>query len=317
MKILIVFILFGLILYFVVAPNFEKNPENVDSETGSSVSLSNARPEDINYVDDGVFEIIEEVYGKIDFCGKFEKGDEEGFDLYKNQYLRLLKCEVPFFDKQTQKEYFINEFNEMNYNYAGPHLIYDGEWSDVYDPNNYIYYFFDMDGDGNPELCVTNESRFVYIIKCELDLSRFTLWHEITDWTSLLGSKKLRYYSGTHPIRWAYVELDQYGNEECRVLFYLEDYYDEGKNQDDTLYALTLPEFTDQSKNFQSNVSIKHQAFFADQYDSQYYFRVTEEQWNELTKYFFDARDLAEEDINEVRFTYDELFGMGMTHQSQ
>jgi len=339
LSIIIVFILFGFILYFIVLPNLKKNPENVDSETGESVSLFTTKPEEINYVDDGVFvdsetgepvslsttkpeeiyyvddgvfKIIKEIYGKIDFGGKFNKGNEEDIDLYKNQYLRLLKCEVPFFDKQTQKEYFINEFSEMDYNDPYPQLIYNGELSDVYDPNSYIYYFFDMDGDGNPELCVTNERRFVYIIKYEPNSSRFTLWHEITGWTSLVGSKKLRYYSGTHPIRWAYIELDQYGDEECWVLFYLEEYYDEEKNQVDTIYALTLPEFTDKSKNFESYVSIKHQAFFTDQYDSQYYFRVTEEQWNELTKEFFDARDLAKEGINEVRFTYDELFGLGM-----
>jgi len=40
-----------------------------------------------------------------------------------------------------------------------------------------------------------------------------------------------------------------------------------------------------------------------------YYFRVTEDQYNELTKNYFLARELATDKIKEVRYTYDELFG--------
>lgn len=46
--------------------------------------------------------------------------------------------------------------------------------------------------------------------------------------------------------------------------------------------------------------------------DSQLYmFNVSEQQFDELTKEFFEASKLSEENIKEVSYTYDELFSDG------
>ena len=319
--IIIAIVLLSLILHFIVISISEKNQEG-GSKSALSVSLLNTEVQDekdyenrigsrdIDFVDEETIKIIKNAYSKIDFLGKFEKGDKEVYDFYKRQYLRLLKREVTFFDKQTQNEYYINEFNEMNYTNDSPQLIYGGELSSVYGPHNYMYYFFDMDCDGMPELGVTNEERFVYIMKYISESDSFILWYEIPpSWTRLLGSRKLSFGGGTSPIRYAYCSLDQYGEEEYRVSFYIEGYYNVEKKQDETLYALTLPEFADKNRNIDLSENMKNHAFVDDIQSDRYYFRVTEDKWNYLTQDFFEVRELAEENIKEVRFSYDELFG--------
>ena len=218
-------LLFGMVLQAILS-DLKKGSEYADSKADKFALLSavddgdteepgyrgsRSRYNDVDFIDDEMFGIIKDSYSKIDFVGEFKKGDTSAYDFYKEQYLRLLKCEAPFFDRQTQKEHFINEFGEMNYTHIGPHLIYNLEYSDIYDPANYIYYFFDMDGDGMPELCVTNEVRFVYIMKYIPETASFILWHEIPpSMTVLMGSGKLRLGGGTTaPAMLTYCRLDK------------------------------------------------------------------------------------------------------------
>ena len=52
----------------------------------------------------------------------------------------------------------------------------------------------------------------------------------------------------------------------------------------------------------------KKDAYYVEEDDS-YYFRVNEEEFNQLTEDYFEAERIAEEDIMDVSFSYDELFG--------
>lgn len=70
-------------------------------------------------------------------------------------------------------------------------------------------------------------------------------------------------------------------------------------------YLLTLPEYSDKTDDIEVRNDIKTQSI---EKDSHYYYRVTEIQWNELTKDFFTQKNLAKENILKVRFTYKELF---------
>ena len=73
--------------------------------------------ENANFPDKSIYSMLKEAYAKIDFFGEFKKGDIETYACYKEQYLKLLKGEVTFFDSCTQKEYYIYEFGEMNYTF--------------------------------------------------------------------------------------------------------------------------------------------------------------------------------------------------------
>lgn len=249
----------------------------------------------MRFISEKNYELLKDAYNQIDFSGEFEKGDSDNFDFYISQYKRLVSREALFFDKRTQKEYYINEFQEMTL-------------SDIYDAGDYIYYFFDMDVDGTPELCVTDERRFIYIIKYNPGSDEFVLWHEVyTTWIRLLGSKKLWFYSGASPVEYAYYELDYSGEEECSIRFYIEEFFNEEKQKIDVVYLLTLPKYKDKGQNSEMPESMINQAVIKKEPDY-FYFRVTEEQWNELTDDFFESKELSKENIKEIRFTYDELF---------
>jgi hypothetical protein len=260
--------------------------------------------ENIKFVNSEMYSIIEESYENIDFKSQFNKGNIRDYDIYKENYRKLLNCESTFYDKRTQQDYYINQFNEMNY--ADTSLIYGNKYADIYDPNNYIYYFFDMDDDGSPELCITNEIRFVYIIKYDVEHDRFVLWYEIPGtWERLFGSKKLWVYGGGMPVQYAYYELSEDGEIESTLQFYLEGYYDNDIKDYNTMYMVAFPIYTDKNKQINlTDEMIEHSVY--DKYN--YYFRVTEDQWKKLTNPFFESRELSKEKIKDVTFTYQELF---------
>ena len=267
---------------------------------------------DIDFIDEEVYSLINKAYSEINFFGDFKKGDEENYDYYKKQYLRLLNCEATFFDKQTQKEYYINEFKEMDYSASSMHLNYDGSYSDIYDPSNFVYYFFDMDDDGAPEICITNEIRFVYIVKYYPESDVFILWYEIPpSGIKLMGTRKLWSYSGTSPIEYTHFQLDQNGEIEYQMQFYVSEYYNAEKKSDDILYMVTLPEYKDSEKSVKLSEYMKSQALHNDVRDC-FLFRVTEKQWAELSKSYFDAREMAQKNVQEVRFNYKEFQNLNL-----
>ncbi|MNV73653.1 hypothetical protein D3C71_1668190 [compost metagenome] len=71
---------------------------------------------------------------------------------------------------------------------------------------------------------------------------------------------------------------------------------------------VSLPQYTNQDSQIYITEELKNQAYF-DEGQKLYYFRVTEEQFDELTKDYFNAVELADKNINDVTFSYNELFG--------
>lgn len=252
---------------------------NVSHSGLSSVNTSNSYSE---FIDDCAFEYIYKIYSDIDFSSDFKQGDYSVYANYKAQYLKLLEGKIPFKLKKGKK-YYIDEY------------IYGD-----YEPEKYIYYFFDMDDDGLPELCIENEVGYIYIMKYLPVSDEFILWYETSSsWTELLGSKKLWFYSGTSPIKYAFHSLDKNGYIEYSVWLYIE------PNKSETKYMLTLPEYSNKTDDIEIPKDIKAQSI---EKDSHYYYRVTESQWDELTKDFFAEKNIAKENIAKVKFTYGELF---------
>lgn len=281
---LLISVLLMLISFISIDNNIEYNHNNFIVNENSE--------NDENYIDYEAFDYIRKCYNNIDFFSDFNTCDSSVNEYYKKQYLRLLDCEVKFKVKETDEEYYVNQYSEMN-------------CGDEYDKKDYVYYYFDADNDSLPELCITDETRFIYIMKYNSDSDEFVLWHEVpTTWIRLLGSRKLWLYSGTSPIKYAFYQLDQNGDTECTVMFYIEERYKQESNETETVYMLTLPEFSN-GREGSIPENVKKQSA---QKDSHSYYRVTEEQWNELTENFFEEKEASKEKIIEVRFTYDELF---------
>lgn len=233
------------------------------------------------FIDNEAFEYIKTSYKSVDFSSDFMPGNTENYEYYKKQYLRLLNCESAFTVPDTAENYFLNEYSEFKNNYS---------------KEDYTYYFFDADCDSFPELCIKNQ--LSYTFKYNAGNDEFILWNiSSSTWTEWLGSRKQWLYSGTSPVYYAFYQLDQNGGNECKIQFYAEP-----RSDSDTIYMLTLPEFSD---NSEPPENIKNQSL---EKDSHFYYRVTENQWNQLTKDFFDAKETAKENIKSVRYDYNELF---------
>lgn len=262
------------------------NSSDRDKSINSNV-LSNG-----DFVDETTFEVIRDAYARIDFSGEFKKQNTDLDNNYKEQFYKLLKCNKTFWDKQMKNEYYVNEFGEMKYEYS---------------PNDYVYYFFDMDSDGTPELSISDGSRFIYIMKYNPDIDEIILWYEVdTTWIKLIGSGKLWFYGGSSPIiEYAFLELDENGEEECTVSFYIEVQSDSDKKGYEEIYMVAMPKYAD---NTEISENMKKQGIKKESNDD-YHFRVTKPQWEELTSYFFHAKDLSIDNLENVSFTFEELFG--------
>lgn len=262
------------------------NSSDRDKSINSNV-LSNG-----DFVDEITFEVIRDAYARLDFSGEFKKQNTDLDNDYKEQFYKLLKCNKTFWNKKMKNEYYVNEFGEMKYEYS---------------PNDYVYYFFDMDSDGTPELSISDGTRFIYIMKYCRDIDKIVLWHEIdTTCINFMGSGKLWFYGGSSPlIEYAFFELDENGEEECTVNFYIEVHPDTDEKEYNETYMVALPKYAD---NTETSENMKQQGKKKEPTDD-YYFRVTKPQWEELTGDFFHAKDLSIDNLENFSFTFKELFG--------
>jgi len=90
-------------------------------------------------------------------------------------------------------------------------------------------------------------------------------------------------------------------------MLFQEEYSDKQNNQSKMAYLVSLPESKNEDNDSSFLKGNKDIVYFRNSNDTPF-FRVTEEQYNELTTDYFKAIELAEENIKEVSFTYDELF---------
>ena len=155
-----------------------------------------------------------------------------------------------------------------------------------------------MDGDGNPELCIWNYATFVF--KYDIQSKEMILWLEIDSTNERIhGTQTLRWeWDG---VRYGLSRLDESGEVVFSVYFQLEGFWSNGK----VAFMLTVPSY--ENKEIEITMEMKKQAYFSEE-NGLYYFNVTEEQYDELTKEYFRAREQAEEELTKVTYTYEELF---------
>lgn len=245
--------------------------------------------EEIDYIDDKLYITIKDIYDKIDFGGYFQPGDKEKYEIYKKAYQEVLDGERKV--KLSEEECYI-------WNVGG--FAVDNELG-KFDKENYSYYFFDMNGNGNPELCITDKAWYTYVFNYEEESDQVSLWNEyISDTIFFMGTQKLGFAGG-----WSgdgFISIDSLGEYEYFVRFKVvggEPYKNEIEEYG---YLVSLPEYTELSDD------MKNQAVY-DQVDERYYFRVTEKQYRELTEKYDEAVKNAREQLSYVTYTYEELFG--------
>lgn len=256
------------------------------------------------YVDDETFAIIRAAYEEVDYSGEFKTGDLESYDLYIEKFDRLLKNEVPFLEPESGKTYYMEEYND-----TWRHLDMRPELRETFDVNNFIYYFFDMDDDGAPELGVREAGWGAYVLcffKYDKEKDEYSLWYtyDSASWYDLLGTRKVAWNHDGN--KFAFYQLDETGREdqpECHTFFF-EGYVSE----EQTVRMVGLPQYADKSKEVKVTEEMMRQGSYA-RYSDEWFFRVTEEQFDAIAKPYWEANRLASEKEKECLYTYEELFG--------
>jgi hypothetical protein len=271
-------------------------PKNIAVEEVNNYSDFREFPyDDMEYATNAVFEELKGIYEKIDFYSKFEKGDPEKYNFYIQKFKQFLNNKFIFYDPDMRQNIYFKDFS-LKYVSA-----------DIHNLENNSFYFFDIDGDSVPELCISNNNRtFVCVFDYVADKDKIVLWYSMRNsYYSLNGTKTARWdWDGSRNLL---IKLNADGEEEMTLSFYWRNDFNRKKNIEEMYYMLGLPLYAEKSEEDIITDAMKAEAHY-DESTTRYYFRVTEEQFDELTKDYFIAAEQADENIKEVTFTYQELF---------
>lgn len=274
-----------------ISPSVIADKEEV-AEDRKFDNFSSADYKNMACVDEKTYLFIKEAYGKIDWYSDFEKGNEAEYEFYKKKYKELLENKVPLYDPEDNEELLLKEY-----------LMYRGMLE------KYNYYFFDMDCDDAPELCIKDYS-LAAIIDYESDEDKFVLWgpydYECSSGNVLMGSQAIKgNHLGANGIREFFYRLNKEGEIVCYIAFEERGEWDDNNEDWKNVYMMGLPQY-DGSTEITEPEEIKAQGYYFTM-EGRYYYRVTEEQFHQLTENFYQSVEEAEERSKAVAYTYEEI----------
>ena len=283
-------------------PSIENQPEDSNSEmelqeakndqgnpSGEDIDIESVEP----FVDEKLWRYIKKVYDEVDYDIQFLRGDESKYDLYREQFIKLLKEEIPVVSKKGYEK-TLSRFGEIKE---------DNNYPD-YAPDHYNYYFYDVDGDGAPELGMTNNQRFVYIFKYDEQADKVVMWDEYYLGVSLMGTGKF-HWSGPNA-DYGMMGLDQDGDYTMLTRFRAEGGSKYIKDGDDGwAYFVTLPDYVELEEWMLEQATYKNRPYFPN-----YFFRLTKEQFDELEGRYFEASHESYKKKEEITYTYAELLNL-------
>lgn len=276
-----------------IIPNVTEMKEKNIANGRRVIDWKKYSPEEIYFVNENIYSKIKDAYSNVEWGSKFEIGDLAVYELYKKKFRELLTNEKPYYNEEG-KEMFLKDYYYMQ-------SIYENQ-----DTQGVDFYFFDMDEDDKPELGITTV-HFILIIKYDEKNDRFLLWKKYeSTYYEILGSRTMRYDGGglASCMTYAFYKLGKNGNEECTVSFVTQVYFDEKIDDFKEIYLMMLPKYNDKDKQVEISEEIKKQGYC---YEDNYYFRVTKEQYEELTNEFFEASYIANKEIRKVTYSYEEM----------
>lgn len=266
----------------------EESESEKEVTTQEDISASDS----VDYVDEELYAEIKDICKNIDFTASFDPGDVTKYDLYKEKYKEFIDGERTVMIKETGEEQYIYHLGEFR-------TDIELERFDIKD--RYRYYFFDMNGNENPELCVTDEARYTYVFQYDEECDQIVLWKEyISSTIFLMGTQKLGFASGGWT-GYGFISIDENGDYVFWLNFLVLGGSPYQNEIEDYGYLVSLPEYIELRDD------MIEQAFYYE-LDGRYYFRVTEEQFEELTKDYENERKASYDALDEVTYTYTELF---------
>lgn len=245
--------------------------------------------QEIPYVNEETFEMIKSAYGEVDYLAELERGNQEVYDEYLRKFWHLLQSDAAFWDRNLNREVFMKDWQET---YGGYGL----------DLKKCKYFFFDMNGDGFPELCIDSVEPVV-VFAYDFGKDQYILWAWLGA-KDIVGTKKVILYPEYDAVVCDFFQLNDYGEIELETLFWAEFFY----GMDEDINMVMFPNYLDSEKDWVITEEMKEQGVFEES-SGQWFFRITDEQFEELRKPYMEAYDLAMERDREDSYTYEELFG--------
>lgn len=242
--------------------------------------------EEIPFVDEETFAMIREAYGEVEYTAEFETGNPEVYEDYKQKFWRLLQSEVPFLNRKTGKEMYMKDWLEQR--------EHDLERFTTYD-------FFDINGDGFPELCM--DDGYAVVFAYDSDMDQYIVW-AIPNGKCIVGPRKFMWHPDYYTTICEFSQLDSDGDLELETLFWAEheDFYQEDINM------VMFPNYADKKKRWEITEEMKQQGVYEES-SGQWFFKITDEQFEELEKTYMEAYNLGMHRRGEVLYSYGELFG--------
>ena len=254
---------------------------------------------EMEFADDREFEYLQEIYREIPFYGGFPLGDAEKYKICKDKFAQLLKNEITVTVPETGEECYLEEFE----------LVIEKYNDKPYDLERYYFYLFDVDGNDAPELCLfdllsTDIIDSMCIFKYDFDLDKIILWEYFqSHYTLLFGTNSFASENG-NANEYYFHQVDENAEPVFRTGFVWEGFFTNGN----VVYMIVLPQYIGGTRRDSQIEQMKEKAFYEKETGISY-LRVTKEQCEELSEYYFRAREKAAEELKKLKKNYWELFG--------
>lgn len=245
-------------------------------------------------MDEKLYAEIKDICQNIDFTASFDPGDVTKYDLYKEKYKEFIDGERTVRIKETGEEQYIYDMDGLEEFKKAVEL---GKLA----ADRYKYYFFDINGEEAPELCVTDKARYTYVFQYDEERDQIVLWKDYSATLTLffMGTQKLGFAGGL--AGHGFISIDENGDRVFFIRFKVEGGAPYSNDMGDYGYLVSLPEYIELRDD------MIEQAVY-DKADERYYFRVTEEQFEELTKEYENEAKASYAALDAVTYTYTELF---------
>ena len=217
----------------------------------------------------------------------------------KDKFAQLLKNEITVTVPETGEECYLEEFE----------LVIEKYNDKPYDLERYYFYLFDVDGNDAPELCLfdllsTDIIDSMCIFKYDFDLDKIILWEYFqSHYTLLFGTNSFASENG-NANEYYFHQVDENAEPVFRTGFVWEGFFTNGN----VVYMIVLPQYIGGTRRDSQIEQMKEKAFYEKETGISY-LRVTKEQCEELSEYYFRAREKAAEELKKLKKNYWELFG--------
>lgn len=251
---------------------------------------------DFDFVDENAYNLIKNTYDNLDFTSEFKKGNLELYDLYKNKFNKLFNDEMTFYFPEEDEDIYISEYYAKYTN------------DDIKKDICASFYFYDIDDDDTPELCVAAPRPGISVFKYIQNEDKFILWYNIESTNhSFHGTKAVTWQRWGAKLQDSFYKLNDNGEYDWRTYFFCVPYHNEKNNKDEFLCIVTLPILQEKPQIYQLDLELQKQGYY-NKYNELFYFRVTEEQYKDITKNYYEAHELAYKKRKEIKYSYDEFF---------